>query len=149
DARIRGLADMDDTCRRAAQPRPDDCDCECDLGRRKYRHARISHACIQHARDRAGRGRRRCRGAPGNRAVYCLSAYGPREFVTNNAGGNSMNASIHAVWNALMTASWRSIPATVLLIAGAAMLVWGLHAFFKPIGPVWMRGFRRAVIGLG
>jgi hypothetical protein len=60
-----------------------------------------------------------------------------------------MNASLHAVWNAVMTASWRSIPVTVLLVAGVAMLLWGLREFFKPIGPVWMRGFRRAVIGIG
>jgi hypothetical protein len=60
-----------------------------------------------------------------------------------------MIASLHAGWNALMTASWRSVPVTLLLIAGAALLVWGLWAFSMPMGPVWMRGFRRAVIGLG
>ena len=60
-----------------------------------------------------------------------------------------MNASIHMAWNAMMTASWRSAPATLLVIAGAAMLIWGLREFLRPIGPIWMRGFRRGVIGIG
>ena len=57
--------------------------------------------------------------------------------------------TLHVLWTAAMTASWRSVPATMLVILGAVLLVWGLRAFFRPMGPVWMQGFRRGVIGIG
>ena len=56
--------------------------------------------------------------------------------------------------DAVFDLPWRHGPAIAMIVLGAALAGRGLRAMPNPIGPTvdllaWLRGFRRAVIGLG
>jgi hypothetical protein len=57
----------------------------------------------------------------------------------------------------LVESDWRQVPAAIVMLAGAFLAIWGtrrqIDGITRPIGDpakavIWMRGFRRTIIGL-